>query len=52
MEAAGIAYLESGDRNMLAERFYTPELAQVAYAVGDREAGEVAIIDPRRDIDV
>ena len=36
---------------MIIERFFTPELAQVAYAVGDREAAEVAIIDPRRDID-
>jgi hydroxyacylglutathione hydrolase len=37
---------------MLIERFFTPELAQVAYAVGDRDAGEAAIIDPRRDVDV
>lgn len=37
---------------MLIERFFTPELAQVAYAVGDADAGEVAIIDPRRDVDV
>ena len=36
---------------MIIERFFTSELAQVAYAVGDRDAGEVAIIDPRRDID-
>jgi hydroxyacylglutathione hydrolase len=36
---------------MLIERFFTPELAQVAYAVGDRRAGEVAVIDPRRDVD-
>jgi hydroxyacylglutathione hydrolase len=36
---------------MLVERFFTPELAQVAYAVGDAETREVAIIDPRRDID-
>jgi hydroxyacylglutathione hydrolase len=36
---------------MLVERFFTPELAQVAYAVGDRVAGEVALIDPRRDVD-
>lgn len=35
---------------MIVERFFTPELAQVAYAVGDREAGEVALIDPRRDV--
>jgi hydroxyacylglutathione hydrolase len=36
---------------MLIERFFTPELAQVAYAVGDRAAGEVALVDPRRDVD-
>ena len=36
---------------MLIERFFTPELAQVAYAVGDRDRGEVVIIDPRRDVD-
>lgn len=36
---------------MIIERFFTSELAQVAYAVGDRDAGEVAIVDPRRDID-
>lgn len=36
---------------MIVERFYTPGLAQVAYAVGDQDAGEVALIDPRRDVD-
>ncbi len=36
---------------MIVERFFTPELAQVAYAVGDRDAGEIALIDPRRDVD-
>jgi hydroxyacylglutathione hydrolase len=35
---------------MLIERFFTPELAQVAYAVGDKSVGDVAIIDPRRDV--
>ncbi len=35
---------------MIIERFVTPELAQVAYAVGDETAGEVAVIDPRRDV--
>lgn len=35
---------------MIVKRFFTPELAQVAYAVGD--AGKVAIIDPRRDVDI
>ena len=33
------------------ERIYTPGLAQVAYLVGDEEAGIAAVIDPRRDID-
>lgn len=32
------------------ERFFTPGLAQVAYAVGDRASGEAALIDPRRDV--
>lgn len=36
---------------MLIQRFFTPDLAQVAYAVGDTATGEVAIIDPRRDVD-
>lgn len=35
---------------MIIERFVTPELAQVAYAVGDGAAGKVALIDPRRDV--
>jgi hydroxyacylglutathione hydrolase len=33
---------------MILHRFFTAELSQVAYAVGD--AGTVAIIDPRRDV--
>lgn len=36
---------------MIIERVYTPGLAQVAYLVADEEAGEVAVIDPRRDVD-
>lgn len=35
---------------MIVDRFVTPELAQVAYAVGDLEVRKVAIIDPRRDV--
>jgi len=35
---------------MIVERFFTPELAQVAYAVGDQAVGKVALIDPRRDV--
>lgn len=35
---------------MFVERFFTPELAQVAYAAGDQAAGKVALIDPRRDV--
>lgn len=35
---------------MIIERFVTPELAQVAYAVGDESAGNIAVIDPRRDV--
>jgi hydroxyacylglutathione hydrolase len=36
---------------MIIDRVYTPGLAQVAYLVADERAGEVAVIDPRRDID-
>jgi hydroxyacylglutathione hydrolase len=36
---------------MIIDRVYTPGLAQVAYLVADEGAGEVAVIDPRRDID-
>lgn len=37
---------------LLIDRMYTPGLAQVAYMVADTESREVAIIDPRRDVDV
>jgi hydroxyacylglutathione hydrolase len=36
---------------MLLDRVFTPGLAQVAYLIADEAAGEVAVIDPRRDID-
>jgi hydroxyacylglutathione hydrolase len=36
---------------MRIERLYTPGLAQVAYLVGDEQAGVAALIDPRRDVD-
>ena len=36
---------------MRIERVYTPGLAQVAYLVGDEQAGVAALIDPRRDIE-
>jgi hydroxyacylglutathione hydrolase len=36
---------------MIVDRVYTPGLAQVAYLVADDRANEVAVIDPRRDID-
>lgn len=35
---------------MNIDRVYTPGLAQVAYFVADEESGEVAVIDPRRDV--
>lgn len=35
---------------MIIERIYTPGLAQVAYLVADESTGDVAVIDPRRDI--
>ncbi|HXT20006.1 MAG TPA: MBL fold metallo-hydrolase, partial [Thermoanaerobaculia bacterium] len=37
---------------MLIERFEDRGLAQYSYAVGDEVAGRVAIVDPRRDVDV
>src|SRR5262245_11799643 len=36
---------------MLIERFETPGLAHYSYAVGDGSGKEIAIIDPRRDIE-
>ncbi len=36
---------------MIIDRLFTPSLAQVAYFVADEIAGEVAVIDPRRDIE-
>ena len=36
---------------MIIDRIFTPGLAQVAYLVADETAGEVAVIDPRRDVD-
>jgi len=35
---------------MQIERVYTPGLAQVAYLIGDEQAGVAAVIDPRRDV--
>lgn len=35
---------------MIVERVFTPGLAQVAYLVADESTGDVAVIDPRRDI--
>lgn len=35
---------------MIIDRVFTPGLAQVAYLVADEAAGEVAVIDPRRDV--
>lgn len=37
---------------MLFQRFEDPGLAQFSYAIGCPESGRVAIVDPRRDIDV
>ena len=36
---------------MILERFFTPGLAQVAYAIADQDAGVAAVIDPRRDVE-
>ncbi len=35
---------------MIIDRLYTPSLAQVAYLVADDSTGDVAVIDPRRDV--
>ena len=37
---------------MLFERFTDDDLSQYSYAVGCRAAGTMAIVDPRRDVDV
>jgi hydroxyacylglutathione hydrolase len=36
---------------MIIDRIFTPGLTQVAYLIADDAAGEVAVIDPRRDVD-
>lgn len=36
---------------MTVDRIFTPGLAQVAYLIADEAANEVAVIDPRRDVD-
>ena len=36
---------------MIIDRVFTPGLAQVAYLVADEASGDVAVIDPRRDVD-
>src|SRR5687768_12547802 len=41
-----------GGLTVTVDRVYTPGLAQVAYLVADEAAGAVAVIDPRRDVDV
>ena len=37
---------------LLLERIEDEGLAQYSYVVGSRDAAEVAVVDPRRDIDV
>lgn len=37
---------------LVLEQIYTEGLAQLSYLVGDDVAGEVAVVDPRRDVDV
>ncbi|MFN8660465.1 MAG: rhodanese-like domain-containing protein [Thermomicrobiales bacterium] len=36
---------------MILDRIFTPGLAEVAYLIADEQAGEVAVIDPRRDVE-
>jgi len=43
--------IDTTSTGILADRIFTPGLAQVAYLIADTDAREVAIIDPRRDID-
>jgi hydroxyacylglutathione hydrolase len=38
--------------SILFEPIYTPGIAQISYMVGDSKAAVVAVIDPRRDVDV
>jgi hydroxyacylglutathione hydrolase len=35
---------------MIIDRVFTPGLSQVAYMIADDAAGEVAVVDPRRDV--
>lgn len=37
---------------MIIDRIFTPGLAQVAYLVADESTGDVAVFDPRRDVQV
>jgi hydroxyacylglutathione hydrolase len=37
---------------VIIDRIFTPGLAQVAYLVADETAREVAVIDPRRDVQI
>jgi hydroxyacylglutathione hydrolase len=36
---------------MILDRIFTPGLAEVAYLIADEHSGEVAVIDPRRDVE-
>lgn len=37
---------------MIIDRVFTPGLAQVAYLIADESTGDVAVIDPRRDVQI
>ena len=43
--------IETSTARVIIDRIETPGLAQVAYLVADEAAREVAVIDPRRDVD-
>src|SRR4051812_49347806 len=43
---------QNADKAMLLERFEDTGLAQYSYAIGCETAGLVAVVDPRRDVDV
>lgn len=38
-------------QQLFFQRIYDESLSQASYMIGDREAGEVIVIDPKRDID-
>lgn len=52
MQTSSMDKREKEEASVVIDRVFTPGLAQVAYLVADRAAGELAVIDPRRDVTV